>query len=148
MGNLTLRQALAKHSESRACAGCHSRFDAFGLVFEGYGPVGEFRKLDLGGRPVQIDARFPDGSERIGLSGLRDYIRQTRQDDFVDNLCRKVMAFALNRSLILSDQGTLSVMKQKLRNGNFRFSEIINTVIRSPQFRQRREMPTLARGMP
>jgi Protein of unknown function (DUF1592)/Protein of unknown function (DUF1588)/Protein of unknown function (DUF1587)/Protein of unknown function (DUF1595)/Protein of unknown function (DUF1585)/Planctomycete cytochrome C len=148
MGDLTLRQALAKHSESRACAGCHSRFDAFGLVFEGYGPVGEFRKLDLGGRPVQIDARFPDGSERVGLSGLRAYIRQARQDDFVDNLCRKALAFALNRSLILSDQGTISLMKQKLRDGNHRFSEIINTVIRSPQFRQRRETPALARRMP
>jgi len=33
-GDLTLPQLLARHRENRACAGCHQRFDAIGLVFE------------------------------------------------------------------------------------------------------------------
>jgi hypothetical protein len=41
LGDLTLREALAKHREDQSCAGCHARFDALGLVFEGYGPIGE-----------------------------------------------------------------------------------------------------------
>ena len=35
MGDLTLRQALAQHRADPACAGCHARFDSYGLVFEG-----------------------------------------------------------------------------------------------------------------
>jgi hypothetical protein len=49
--DLPLREMLAKHREDPGCASCHARFDSFGLVFEGYGPVGEARAKDLAGRP-------------------------------------------------------------------------------------------------
>ncbi|HEY2343555.1 MAG TPA: DUF1592 domain-containing protein, partial [Chthoniobacteraceae bacterium] len=38
LGNLTLREALARHREDKSCAGCHERFDGIGLAFEGFGP--------------------------------------------------------------------------------------------------------------
>ena len=69
---------------TRSCAGCHQRFDSIGLVFEGYGPIGERRDRDLGGRPVDARATFPDGSEGAGLDGLRRYLSERRQDEFVD----------------------------------------------------------------
>ena len=62
-GELTLPQLLARHRDDKNCAGCHQRFDSIGLVFEGYGPIGERRDRDLGGRPVDAKATFPDGSE-------------------------------------------------------------------------------------
>src|SRR5258706_9345550 len=43
LGDLTLRETLARHRQDPTCASCHQRFDSFGLVFEGYGPVGELR---------------------------------------------------------------------------------------------------------
>ena len=73
MGNLTLREVLAKHREDAACAGCHARFDSFGLAFEGYGPIGEVRTRDLGGRPVETSAAFPAGQRgrrRAGAARL------------------------------------------------------------------------------
>ena len=103
-GDLTLPQLLARHRESKSCASCHQRFDSIGLVFEGYGPIGERRDRDLGGRPVAAQASFPDGSQGQGLDGLRQYLSQGRQDDFVDNLCRKLLVYALGRGLLLSDE--------------------------------------------
>src|SRR4029077_1047735 len=94
-GELTLPQLLARHRADKACAGCHRRFDSVGLVFEDFGPVGERRTNDLSGHPVRTAATFPDGQERSGLDGLRQYLRQKRQDDFVDNLCRKLFSYAL-----------------------------------------------------
>ncbi len=47
---LPLRDMLARHREDKTCASCHARFDSIGLVFEGYGPIGERRTEDLGGR--------------------------------------------------------------------------------------------------
>src|SRR5258706_1869970 len=85
LGNLTLRKTLARHRADPSCAACHERFDSFGLVFEGYGPVGELRDKDLGGRNVDTTALFPNGNEGAGLAGLRDYVRLRRQGDFVDN---------------------------------------------------------------
>ena len=73
-------------------------------MFEGFGPIGERRETDLAGQPVDTRATFPGGSEGTGLDGLRQYLREHRQQDFVDNLCRKLLAYALGRSLIPSDE--------------------------------------------
>jgi hypothetical protein len=138
LGNLTLREALAKHRAIKSCATCHERFDAIGLVFEGYGPVGERRDQDLGGRPVETRATFPGGSEGAGLDGLRTYLRKHRQEEFVDNLCRKLLAYALGRSLLLSDEDTIREMKKKLAADGHRFSSLVETIVTSPQFLTKR----------
>ena len=99
LGELSLREILAKHREHESCAGCHEKFDSVGLIFESYGPVGERRQRDLAGNHVQTSASFPDDSEREGVDGLRDYIRDQRQHDFVETLCRKLLSYCLGRSL-------------------------------------------------
>ncbi|HVJ69241.1 MAG TPA: DUF1592 domain-containing protein, partial [Caulifigura sp.] len=115
LGDLTLRQALERHRQDKNCAACHARFDSFGLVFENFGPVGERREKDLGGKPVDTRANFPDGSDRTGLDGLRDYIRAEREDDFVDQLTSKLFVYALGRGLMLSDDKALRQMREQLK---------------------------------
>jgi hypothetical protein len=141
MGNLTLREMLARHRENKACAGCHARFDSYGLALEGYGPVGELRTVDLGGRPVDTRAAFAAGKETTegtGLEGLRDHLREHRQDDFLDNLCRKLLGYALGRGLLLSDEATIQRMRARLAAGGQRFSALVETIVGSPQFLTRR----------
>ena len=134
LGDLTLREALARHRADKSCAACHERFDALGLVFESYGPVGERRTRDFGGRPVETSAAFPDGSSGVGLTGLVDYIRHHRQQDFVDNLCRKLLAYALGRGLLLSDDKLVRDLRAKLEADDYRFSILVETIVSSPQF--------------
>ncbi|MDG3003627.1 DUF1592 domain-containing protein [Paludisphaera mucosa] len=138
LGDQTLREALARHRADKACAGCHERFDAIGLAFEGYGPVGEARTLDLGGRPVDTHAAFPGGGEGLGVEGLRDYLETRRSDEFVENLGRKLLAYALGRSLIPSDDATVETMRKALDAQGGRFSVLIETIVQSPQFRNKR----------
>lgn len=138
LGNLTLPEALAKHRDNKACASCHVRFDSVGLAFEGYGPVGELRTLDLGGRPVQNEAVFPDETTGVGLAGLKEYLRREREDDFRDTLCRKLMSYALGRSLILSDELTIETMRSELEKNDDRVSSLIETIVTSPQFLNQR----------
>jgi hypothetical protein len=138
LGDLTLRQVLERHRADKACAGCHARFDAFGLVFEGYGPVGERRSNDLGGKPVDTRALFPDGSDVSGLTGLIGYVRAHRQGDFLDNLSRKLLAYGLGRTLILSDEATVEEMRRKLASSDNRWSALVETIITSRQFLDKR----------
>jgi hypothetical protein len=138
LGNMTLRQALAKHREDKSCSACHEKFDSFGVVFEGFGPIGEARKLDLGNRPVETAATFPDGSGGDGLEGLRTYIREKRQGNYIDNFCRKMTVYALGRSLLPSDEPLIAQMKQKLESDQYRFFDVIQSVITSRQFLNKR----------
>lgn len=138
LGELTLREALAQHRAHASCAGCHEKFDSFGLAFEGYGPIGERRDRDLAGNVVDVAADFPDGSSRQGVAGLQQYLRQRRQDDFVDTLCRKLLSYALGRSLILSDDPLLESMKQNLRDDDHRLETLVHCVVTSKQFLNRR----------
>jgi hypothetical protein len=138
LGELTLPQLLARHRADRSCAACHRRFDSVGLAFEGFGPIGERRTKDLGGRPVQTSATYPDGSERNGLDGLRAYLRDKRQQDFVDNLCRKLFAYALGRGLVLSDRPALDDMRRKLGADGYAFGNLVEAIVVTPQFRNKR----------
>ncbi|HUQ72537.1 MAG TPA: DUF1592 domain-containing protein, partial [Planctomycetaceae bacterium] len=143
LGELTLRDVLAKHREHKSCAACHKRFDALGLVFEGFGPIGEIRDKDLGGRLVDIHATFPGGSEGSGLDGLRDYLREHRQEEFLDNLCRKLLSYALGRTLLPSDDETIETMRRQLAANDGRFGALVETIITSPQFLNKRGPQTL-----
>ena len=79
---LTLKQKLALHLSSSACASCHEKFDPFGVTFEHYDAVGiwhETRKL-VGSTVETVDARGAglqlrrgDGVQRRGPAvGGRD----------------------------------------------------------------------------
>jgi hypothetical protein len=138
LGDLTLREVLARHRADKACAGCHERFDSFGLAFEGYGPVGERRTVDLGGHAVDTRATFPGGDEGVGLNGLLAYIKGHREDDFVDNLCRKLLAFGLGRTLLPGDDELVENIRRKLKENDYRFGTLVETIITSQQFLNRR----------
>ncbi|HKI21628.1 MAG TPA: DUF1588 domain-containing protein, partial [Isosphaeraceae bacterium] len=144
LGEVTLREALARHRADKSCAGCHARFDSIGLAYEGYGPVGEFRTKDLGGRPVDTRATFPGGGEGTGLDGLRAYVVERRGEEFIDNLCRKLLAYALGRSLRPSDDQAIESMRTRLAADGDRFGSLVESIVTSPQFRNRRVDSQLA----
>lgn len=133
-GDLSLPQLLARHRDNPSCAGCHKRFDSLGLAFESYGPVGERRERDLAGRPVENRAVFPDGSTGVGLEGLRNYMRQKRQEEFVDHMCRQLLSYALGRTLLISDDPLVEEMRDKLRAEGYRFGSLVASIVTSRQF--------------
>lgn len=134
----SLREVLEIHRQHPSCAPCHQRFDTMGLVFEDYGPIGERRSLDLAGRPVDVSAILPGDFPAKGVAGLQDYLHAEREDEFIDNLCRKFLAFALGRTLLRSDDTLILKMKENLAENDNRFSAMVETVVLSPQFRQKR----------
>jgi len=118
-----------------------------GLVFEGFSPTGQARTQDMAGKPVENTATFPNGTTGTGLSGLRTYVKG-REGDFLDNLCRKLLANALERSLLLSDEPLITQMRQALEKNNYKFSVLVDTIIASPQFLNKRQSASLAGARP
>lgn len=133
-----IREMLAQHRSVPMCAACHSKFDSFGLVFEGFGPVGDARTKDGAGRPVDTSATFPGEVEAVGVPGLQQFIRDHRQDRFVDNLSRKLLAYGLGRSLQLSDESLVDRLNLHMANNGYRFGALVEAIVLSPQFLNRR----------
>jgi len=134
----TVRQLLAMHTEERACARCHNRFDSIGLAMEGFDPIGKSRTKDLAGRTVDDHVRLPDGTEARGVPQYLRYLETSRNDEFVRTLCRKFLGYALGRSIEISDHELLERMQADLRRNEYRFGSLVETVVLSPQFRNQR----------
>jgi hypothetical protein len=133
----TIREMLAQHTAQQQCAMCHVHFDGLGLTMEGFDAIGRARTKDLAGRKIEAIGPLPGGKIADGVSGLIDYVEKNRMPEFERNLCRKVLGYALGRSVLLSDQPLLEEMENKL-HAERRFSVLFETVVSSPQFRRQR----------
>jgi hypothetical protein len=133
-----LRDVLAQHRSNPLCAGCHRRFDVFGLAMEGYGPVGEARTKDLAGRVIDASATFPGAFQGSGFRGVQAYIKEKRQQDFLDNISRKLLSYALSRSLQLSDDPVVAQMTTRMSATGYQFGSLVETIVTSRQFLNRR----------
>lgn len=137
-GGKTIRELLALHVEDEKCSRCHVRFDAVGLAMEGFDAIGKRRLKDLAGRPVDNVVRLPNGDEARGVPAFASYLASARRDDFLHTLNRKLLGYALGRSLQLSDEPLLAEMHAVQNRQNDRLLPLIETIVLSPQFRNQR----------
>jgi len=133
---LTVRQLTEKHSTDPRCYHCHQRIDAFGYALEGFDAIGRYRERDLGDRPIDTHAKVMDGSEFQGLDGLRSYLLTKRRDAFLVQFTRKLLGYALGRSVQLSDEPLLKEMRGHLKANNYRVGGLIEDIVQSKQFRE------------
>lgn len=126
---LTERQLIERHSSDAKCAGCHQRIDPFGFALEGFDAIGRARSADT-------RATLRDGTSFDGLAGLRSYLLTARRDDFLRQFCRKLLGYALGRSVQLSDKTLIESMIVQLKGNGYRVSSAIELIVRSPQFRE------------
>ncbi|HAB17895.1 MAG TPA: hypothetical protein DCE44_15750, partial [Verrucomicrobiales bacterium] len=133
---LTVRALTEKHTADPKCFGCHRRIDAYGYSLEAFDAIGRLRERDLGGRPIDTHAKVMDGSEFDGLDGLRDYLLTKRRDVFLKQFCRKLLGYSLGRGVMLSDGPLITEIRDQLKAHDYRISAAIETIVRSPQFRE------------
>ncbi len=133
---LTVRQLVEKHRSLAQCAVCHDRIDAFGIALEEFDAIGRHRTTDLGNRPIDTRTTLPDGQAIDGAAGLRAYLAAQRQEQIVAQFCRKLLGYALGRSVQLSDLTLIEHMADQLAQHDYRISAAVEAVVLSPQFRQ------------
>ena len=131
--DLSERQLIERHSRDENCAGCHRRIDPFGFALEGFDAIGRARKADT-------KTVLPDGTSVDGLNDLRDYLVNQRGDDFLRQFCRKLLGYALGRSVQLSDRPLIESMVKS----DHRIGSLIDLIVRSPQFREVRGKDAIA----
>jgi hypothetical protein len=135
---LSMRQQVELHAKAAECAVCHVRIDPFGFALEQFDAVGRKRDRDQGGLPIDAHGKLKDGTEFDGVDGLRNYLLTQKRDVFVRLFCKRLLGYALGRSVLLSDTSLLDEMVAELEKNDGRVSAALLAVVRSPQFRMRR----------
>jgi hypothetical protein len=134
---LTMRQRLEAHRRNATCANCHSRIDALGFALEHYDSLGRWRDEYRDGKPIEDLGTLTDGTVVSGPGGLRQYLTG-QQSQFHRTLCTKLLGYCLGRGEQICDQALIEDMVASLASGEGRFSEIVEKIVTSRQFRYHR----------
>ena len=128
--SLPIRERLAKHRESAACASCHNLMDPVGFALENYDAIGRWH--------ADADSRggFADGSEFDGVAGLEDALLK-RPELFVTTLTEKLLTYALGRGLEPHDAPAVRQIVARARAHGWKFSEIVGGIVTSVPFTMR-----------
>ena len=132
---VTERQLIETHSSDPACAKCHTRIDPYGFALENFDAIGRRRERDGQNQLVDAASKLPDGTTVNGLDGLRNYLLTNRRRDFLQTFCRRLLGYALGRSVQLSDEPLIEQMLLALEQNNHHISAALETIVLSPQFR-------------
>jgi cytochrome c553 len=133
----TLRTRLEAHRQNAACASCHDKIDPLGFALEGFDPIGRARTKDEAGLDIDNSGQIKNGPQFTGLAGLRTYLA-TREGEFNDLLCRKLVGYALGRIVLPTDQPLLETMRAELKKNDSHFSAAVLALVQSRQFQNRR----------
>ncbi len=136
----TTRQRLVQHRSDPNCASCHETMDAIGFAMENFDAVGRWRQLD-DGLPIDATSQLPDGTELVGVEGLRNALTGNLKKEFLECLTEKMLIYALGRGLEYYDQCAIDVMMDKLEKNDYRFSVLVKAITESEPFRKRRGQP-------
>ena len=138
----TLRQQMEAHRANPACASCHSRMDPLGFGLENLNAIGSWRTMD-GKFPVDSSGLLPGGRAFQGPVELKAQLTKDK-DAFVRGLTSKLLTYALGRGLERFDRPVVNSIASRLPARNYRFSALVQDIVTSLPFQQRRSATTPA----
>jgi hypothetical protein len=134
----TIRQMLEKHRSKSECAGCHSRMDPLGFGLENFDALGRWR-TEQAGKPIDSEGILPGGEKFKGPVELKKLLLDKRRADFLRNLSRKMLGYALAREIKRPDMCVVHDCVQELEKGDFRASRLLETIVLSYPFSHRNQ---------
>lgn len=136
IAKMTLKERIEDHRNHAACMSCHSKIDPWGIAFENYDALGGWRDK-IKGKPVEATSELFNGQPLDGMDGLKRFLLEHRQDQFVRALVTKLTTYALGRSLTFSDRADIDAITANVRRNGDGLRTTISAIVRSDLFRSR-----------
>ena len=131
----SLRERMEMHRKNPVCAACHAPMDPLGFVLENFDATGRWRETESG-VPINAVSQSDGGATIDGPAGVRDYLLG-RSDEFVMNLTRKLLEYALGRSLEYYDGPAVRRLVREAARDNYRWSSFVLGIVESTPFQMR-----------
>ena len=139
---LSLKERLVAHANVQSCKDCHSKIDPWGVAFENYNALGQWREGNIDPnvrnphQKVSIDpaTRLRNGQEIRHLDDLKRYLLTQKKDAFRRALVRKTLAYALGRYLELQDRPAVDAICSTLEQEDDLFQTLLVQIALSEPF--------------
>ena len=141
-GPTTLRQRFEAHRKNPTCAACHQIMDPIGFALEPFDLTGKWRDKDSG-LPIDASGQLQDGTPINGPAGLRQALLD-RKDSFVATVTEKLMTYGVGRTMTYADMPNVRAAVRQVQARDYRFSELVLAVVRSPEFEMRSKRSAVA----
>ncbi len=137
--SLSLREKLEVHRADATCASCHDVIDPIGFSMEHFDRIGRWRDLDEKKKPIDASGKTASGQAFKDLNEFKA-ILLTRKRDFARQMTSKLLGYALGRSLVDRDDGTIEQIVDRLEANDFKAQTLLREVVLSTPFRNRNEL--------
>jgi mono/diheme cytochrome c family protein len=138
---LTVRQLMAKHRANPTCSSCHAVMDPLGFALENFDATGMWREKDrFAGTPIDSAGELPDGTAIKGPDDLRNALLR-HPDQFVQTFVEGLLTYAMGRTHEYYDMPTVRKIVHDSAAKDYKFSAIVQAVVKTEQFRMRRTPP-------
>ena len=120
--------------------------DPLGFALENFDATGMWRDRDrYAGTVIDSSGELPDGTTVKGPDDLRKALLR-RPEQFVQTFTEGLLVYATGRTLQYYDMPTVRRIVRGAAAGDYKFSALVQSVVRSEQFRMRRAPQPVAVG--
>ncbi|XZE55012.1 DUF1592 domain-containing protein [Planctomycetaceae bacterium SH139] len=133
IAKMTLKERIEDHRNHAACMSCHVKIDPWGIAFENYDALGRWRD-DIKGKPIDAASELFNRQTLDGMDGLKRFLLEHRQDQFVRAMVHKLTTYALGRSLTFADRAEVDAITAQVRHQGDGLRTIIQTIVKSQLF--------------
>ena len=142
VADLSLKERLTAHTNVQSCRDCHSKIDPWGLAFENYNALGQWRSGDFdpnvkpAHQQISVDAttQLRNGHKIQHLDDLKHYILTDKKEQYRRTVVRKVMSYALGRYLDFQDRPAIDAICDTLATDEDKFQTLIIEIVLSEPF--------------
>jgi hypothetical protein len=131
----TVREQLAEHRASPACASCHKIMDPLGFALEHFDAVGTWRSHEAG-EPIDASGTLADGTIVDGAIALRRALL-SRPTVIVGTMVERLLTYAIGRGLDERDMPSVRAIVRGAGADRYRFSAVVLGIVNSAPFRMR-----------
>lgn len=133
IAKLSLKERIEDHRNHAACLSCHHKIDPWGIAFENYDALGRWRD-QIDGETIDAASVLPNKDRLDGMQGLKEYLIQERQEQFVNATLAKMASFALGRQLDFGDRAGVKQIAGQVRKSGDGITTMVMSLVTSELF--------------
>jgi len=136
IAKMTLKERIEDHRNQPACMNCHKKIDPWGIAFENYDAVGRWRD-QINGKPVDASSELYNEQTLSGIEGIKLFLLENRQDQFVRAMVHKISTYALGRPILFADRADIERITARVRKKGDGLKTLVTEIVCSDLFRSR-----------